>query len=1132
MRYGRLIILAGLLAGLFELIPKVESSCIAHATPQPMTSRKSDANKLLQNGTQQTQSGQFEVAKQTLQKALQSYQVLKDDHGEANTLIALGRVYQDLSGYEPAIAYYQQALRIFQQANARDSEAEALMNLGHSYEVLARYEQAMRYYEQARSIYQQLTNQHGIAEALLGLGTVYESLAQYENAIRYYEQSLAIARDLKNRRLEGRALGSLGTAYLVFGDYTKAISLHKQSLAIKRETQDRLEEGRVLSDMGVAYLSLGNTDQATALYTQSLQIAWEVRDRRGEAIALRNLGKAYEALGRYDRAIESHRKSLAIAQEIGDQRGEGESLINLGVAYRTRGDSARAMEYHQLSLGITRKIGDRRGEGSALGNLGMNYYAQGNYTQAIKYHEQRLAIAQEIGDRQGEGNAMGNLGNAYRAQGNYAKAIEFHERRLAITRAIKEIRGQGQSLGFLGLVYRSLGNYPKAIEYYKQSLEIAIQLNDRLGKAKSLGYLGNAYHDQGNYQEAIKYHQASLEAAQEISDRRGEGKSLGYLGNAYVAQGRYSEAIRYYQASLEIAQAVNDRRGQAKNLGSLGNAYLAIGDYAKAINLYKSGLEMARQIKNRDGERIALSYIGAMLQKQNQLELSIVFYKQSVNISESIRQEIKKLPRDLQEIYTSSVAGTYRNLADLLLTQGRIQEAQSILELLKVQEVRSYGNEDTDSSPVQLPFHPLETKTLQAFEEQITEKSLTLETLLALSQSLTRNRDRITQESNKILSELGNPQAILKAKPEALLIQNLVVGDKFWVVWTDAQGNRTAIVVPSVTQAQLTATVQKFRQQIGSPFSNLDALKTTSTQLYNWLVPPPLQTELTNNPKQALIFSLDHVTRYVPVAALHDGNQYLAQRYALSNMITTENDMSDRFSPNGELPTVLALGTSKAFSTFAPLPNVPAELNAIVQNGNNQGIYPGKIRLDEAFTADTLRKNIAFFRVLHIATHGSFNPRSITESFLLLGNGNRLPITEIASLNQLHSTHLVVLSACETGLSGSAQDGTEISGISGYFLHRGAKSVLASLWLVNDASTSLLIQQFYKHLAKGTMTKAAALQQAQLELLQGKLTAKDAPQRSDILIAAEPGTKTTQGRSPDFSHPYYWAPFILIGNSL
>lgn len=124
-----------------------------------------------------------------------------------------------------------------------------------------------------------------------------------------------------------------------------------------------------------------------------------------------------------------------------------------------------------------------------------------------------------------------------------------------------------------------------------------------------------------------------------------------------------------------------------------------------------------------------------------------------------------------------------------------------------------------------------------------------------------------------------------------------------------------------------------------------------------------------------------------------------------------------------------------------------------------------------------------------------------------------------------------------TALGGSQQDGVEINALAYYFMNNAAKAVMASLWLVNDASTSLLMQQFYKNLASSTpeqpMTKAEALRQAQLSLLQGKLTAKDAPQRG-LEVVPKPGIETSADNSSSskLSHPYYWAPFILIGNGL
>jgi CHAT domain-containing protein len=823
-----------------------------------------------------------------------------------------------------------------------------------------------------------------------------------------------------------------------------------------------------------------------------------------------------------------------VAQTVDARKVEADRLFQQGIQQFQISQFEAALQSWKQALVIYRQIKDRWGEGSALGNLGVAYHFLGNYVKAIAYHEQRLAIAREIQDRQGEGNALGNLGNTYHSLGNYAKAIAYHEQILAIVREIKDRQGEGNALGNLGLAYHFLGNYAKAIAYYEQSLAIAREIKDRLGEGNALGNLGNAYYALGNYAKAIEYLEQTLAIAREIKDRLGEGQSLGNLGNAYQALGNYAKAIAYQEQRLAIAREIKDRLGEGQSLGNLGFAYYALGNYAKAIAYQEQHLAIAREIKDRDGERIAFNNIGNILKNQNQLDLAILFYKQSVNVSESLRQNIKKLSRETQEIYTSSVAETYRNLADLLLTQGRAKEAQAILELLKVQESTNYDrNTEKATSPIQFPLAALEAQALAAVETAIAQKQpLTLERLQNIGQPLSQNRDRLIQTMNQTAIAIGDPKSILQANPNALFIQNLVVADKLWVLWTNAEGTIKAIAVPNVKQQDLITLQQEFSAQLGAPYSNLSALQATSQKLYNLLIPAELQAELKQHPKQHLIFSLDHVTRYIPVAALYDGTQYLTQRYTLSNLSTTDTNMTDRFNRPDRPTNILALGTSQAYPpNFSGLLNVDAELHAIVREHRDQGFYPGKIYLNEAFTADRLTQNLESYRVLHIATHGVFNPKSITASFLLLGNGDRLPISDIAALNTLNNTHLVVLSACQTGLSGTGQDGTELSGISNYFLRRGAKSVLASLWNVNDASTALLMQQFYKNLATGKMTKAAALRQVQRDFIDGKLTVKDADAlRSDILVQSTDSRR--QSGPQNFAHPYYWAPFILIGNGL
>jgi CHAT domain-containing protein/tetratricopeptide (TPR) repeat protein len=923
--------------------------------------------------------------------------------------------------------------------------------------------------------------------------------------------------------------------------YDAALLSCKQALVTFQKLKNQGGEAKALTNLGIAHISLSQFDKAVSYLQQALPLLQQVKDRSSKVLALDNLGNAYWSLSQYGKAVSYYRQALqqtapffqqVTFQQVKDRNGAAEALMNLGSNYLSLSQDDKAISYYQKALSLYQQVKNRSGEALTLGRLGELYLFKLQHRKAIDYYQQALPIFVEIKDRSREATVLMGMGTAYWLLSQYGKALDHEQQALLIYRQIKDRNGEAKILVNLGTVYQSLSQYDKAIASYQQALPIFQQVKDRNGEAVVLSNLGSAHKSLSQHDRAIAYKQQALRIHQQLKDRNSEAGVLNDLGNSYKSLLQYNKAIAFYQQALSIFRQLKSHTGEAVALSNLGNTYTSLSEYDKAIASYQQALPIFRQFGNRENEAGVLNGLGFVLQQQEQPDLAIVLYKQSVNVSESIRQSIRKLPRETQEIYTSSVAGTYRRLADLLLTQGRTREAQAILELLKVQELQSYGKDQDNSPPIQFPLHSLETQALQASEKSIAAKSFSLETLLTIAQPLIQNRDRIIQESNNTPSAIGNPQAVLNAHPNALLIQNLVVGDKLWVIWTNAKGKTTAIVVPNVSQKQLTTTVEQLRKQLGSPYSDLDELKANSTKLYHWLIPPQLQTELTQNPPQHLIFSLDHVTRYIPIAVLFDGNQYLAQRYTLSNLITTASDTTDRLASPGQTPTVLALGTSKAFPpTFDALPNVPAELSAIVRDGNDKGIYPGKIRLDAAFTANSLRDNRDPFRVLHIATHGSFNPKSITDSFLLLGDGDRLPITKISSLTNLSTTHLVVLSACETGLSGSAQDGTEISGISGYFLYRGAKAVVASLWSVNDASTSLLMQQFYQNLSQG-MSKSVALRQAQLSLLTQKIQPATQTGRN-VVHPLTPNQPTRNDRiAPGYTHPYYWAPFILIGNGL
>ncbi|MGI0491633.1 CHAT domain-containing protein [Alkalinema pantanalense CENA528] len=925
------------------------------------------------------------------------------------------------------------------------------------------------------------------------------------------------------------------------------------TIGLKKALADQLLE------QGKQYHQTSQFEAAIQSGQQALMLYQQIPDRQGEGHALGNLGVTYQSLGRYPDAIHYYQQSLEIAQEIKNRSGEAATLSNLGIVYDILGNYAKAIEYHEHSLAIAREIKERLTEGNALGNLGNVYLSLGDYPKAIAYQEQSLLIAREIHDRLGEGQVLSSLGIAYFSLNNYSKAIEYQEQSLAIAQEVQDQLMEGQALGNLGNIYFSLGNYAKAITYQEHRLEIVRKIKDRQGESQTLGNLGQAHYFLGNYVKAIAYQEESLAITRELKTPIGETKSLGSLGNIYRALGNYTKAIEYYEQSLAISQKIRDRQGEGQVLGSLGLAYHSLGNYTKAIEYYERRVAIAREINDRDGEYRGLHNLGLTLNRYNQTDLAIIFYKQSIQVAESIRSDNRKLSRDLQASYSETVAGTYRNLADLLLSQGRIGEAQKVLELLKIQEINEITEGTRSATPLtQVPLTQIEQEIIQkhtsliAFGQQrdtckqtncskLEEYNQTYRNLTAAyDQFIEGVKTQLTQERNAAIAAstddfTGGARKIVDAQPNTVLIYPLVLQDKTRILWA-SKGGVLSQTECALGEAQLSKLVEQFRNDLQNS-TDLTPVQTTGQQLYQCLLPQKLRNELTQNRITNLVFVPDRVTNYIPMAALYDGKQYLIEQYSISNILSVS--LTDTQAKLPEQASVLGFGLSQPVTLrnptrqFSGLPYVPYELDAIIKSDDkidSRGVLSGSTWLDRLFTLNNLETQLFQQKpnILHIATHGEFLPTSPKDSYLLLGDGTPYEISKIQYLEDLQNVHLVVLSACETALGGSDRNGLEVAGIASYFLSSNAKAkaVLASLWKVNDPATSLLMAEFYQNLNQG-LSKTQALRNVQLKLINSQLTLQDAADRAGARRYIP-----NQKRPKHLSHPYYWAPFILIGNGL
>jgi CHAT domain-containing protein len=355
----------------------------------------------------------------------------------------------------------------------------------------------------------------------------------------------------------------------------------------------------------------------------------------------------------------------------------------------------------------------------------------------------------------------------------------------------------------------------------------------------------------------------------------------------------------------------------------------------------------------------------------------------------------------------------------------------------------------------------------------------------------------------------------------------------------------------SITEAELNKKVFAFREVLQNP--RVDPVP-QARELYRVLIGPELARDIEQTKLKTIMWSLDGTLRYLPVAALHDGSTYLVENYR--NVVFTlasRDHLKDPVSPKWQ---VLGVGVSrerevtdeetKRSIKFPSLPGVREELAGIVRQNSGTttvGVLDGKVMLDESFTADTLKSSLRLrggeqpYKVVHIASHFNFQPGDETKSFLLLGDGT-LTLARLKGMTNLFSkVELLTLSACNTATGDSGREGKEVEGFAVLAQRQGAEAIIATLWPVSDPSTSELMRQFYRLREENAgVSKAEALRQAQLTLLKGEhfTSTSNSSQRSSETLNSGPSTTTAtpfkQAANAKYSHPYYWAPFILIGN--
>lgn len=1042
--------------------PAVVSGVMA----QTVEDRQQEADRLIQVGLEQYGRSQFAETLQSWERALTIYQEIGSQVAVMNTLIAMGNIYLNQGNYPKAQESYEQSLQIAQEIGNATGEGNARFSLGNIYGNLGDYPRAVESFEQALLLARELENPEMEGLALANLGVVYQSVGEYQKAVDFFQEALILAQATGNQEGTANTLMGLGNVYLNWADYPQAVEYYQQSLVLARELANQRIEGNALVNLGVAYKQMGEWIQAQEYYEQALSIARQVGNPVGESLALNNLGEVYLNQGNYPRAQEFYQQSLIIARRIGNQAEEGLVLNNLGKVYQNLGEYPQAEDYYQQSLGIARKIGNRQGEGNALGNLATVALNQGNYPQAQDYYEQCLVIFEALGNQTAVGTTLLGLGNVELRLGEYGQAQLYYERSLQIAREIGNQQGEGDTLLGLANTAFNQGDFSEAIAFYEQSLQIKQILGEQAGVANSFLGLGVIYGNLNEYPKSQEFLQQSLALQRQIGSKAGVANTLNNLGVVEMFLQNYSQAQALFEESLMIYREIGDKSGEGSVLYNLGYLHDITRDYNQAedylfaaIQVKESlrpGLTDAQKISFFEQEKASYELLQKVLVRQNKPELALEVSERgrARAFVELLAQRFTE-PTDLElNIFAPNLAQIRQIAAEQNATI--VQYSQVHDNLYKIGIDRRWEESELYIWVIEpsgkVTFRRTDLKPL--WEEQNSGVSELIATARCFGNLICRRNITVVRNSRGI--------------PE---------------VRTD----RPAAVNPPSSPPVPTGDrhFQKLHQLLIQPIADL----------------------LPTDPNKRVIFIPHDSLFLVPFPALQqpDG-RYLIEQHTIITAPSIQvleftraasTDL-ERANPTAEPEDILIVGNPL-------MPFVGGERLSSLLGAEEEAIAIGELLnvspvIGEAATKSTVVKKMLGSRIIHLATHGSFDSENPLDGWLALtpeGSDNGLlTVAEIFGLNL--NTELIVLSACDTGRGKITGDG--VVGLSRAFISAGTPSVLVSLWQVPDNSTAVLMQEFYHQLQEGE-DKAQALRQAMLTTMK------------------------------EFPNPIDWAGFTLMGEA-
>jgi len=918
-----------------------------------------------------------------------------------------------------------------------------------------------------------------------------------------------------DRRSEALATRFVGEIHWRLGEFGPAGAYLQQALAATVEVGDSAQEARVLNVMGLLQWDLGDYEQALARFGRAGELAAALGDSRLQGAVLNNMGLVHDERGEYLASLETYRQALALYDAADFPRGRGDTLGNIGGVHLLLGQYTEALDYYRQALAISEALGSVTSMSQDHGNIALCYLGLGDTTLALQHLDRAIALSEQAGAQQDVAFWTRGRANALIRRGRLDQGLEYHRQAVAQYQALGARSEAVEAMYDLGRLYLALGDSVSAGQWFDSSLELASEIDLQRGVTLNLLALGDLQLRRQASGEAAALYAQAVQRAEEAGEQSLAADGLLRLSAVHEKQAQYETAVLDAQHALDIARASPWAVAEALQL--LGDLDRRRGDPAAALAHYRAAEAALPVIPDPElGWRIHHG-AGLALADQGRLDAAIAELQRAVAYIEGVRDRLEE--QRFRAGYLQDKYQVYVDLVRLQMQAGAAAEAFSTAERLRA---RSYLDLFDNDAP--LPVTAAERQQVVELRERIRQlrRGINNETSLPGSR---QRQFAITLYSDELLAAERQYEALLdtinrrpnrdrpadgpshdsvrqRLAPGEALVEYVVAGESVLIFVVSRDGLQ-ALASP-LAQSDLDSKVELLRDLLRQPGS--DRWQRPARSLAAALV-EPLQADGALDGMHHLYLVPHGSLNYLPFALLpsHGGQGLLVEDYTLAYLPTAAALPGDGAPARGH-DRLLAVAPARS-----RLRHAPEEATRVFE------LFGAASRLlvGAAATESLFKQMAGDFDLLHLATHGYFNKFNPLLSGLELEadehDDGLLELHEIVGLDLRAS--LVTLSACDTGLgSGHFAEippGDDFVGLTRAFLAAGSDAVMATLWEVDDASTANLMQQFYTRMRHTAELPA------------------ETPAGAAALAEAQRGLRAND----QYSHPYYWAPFVLVGTN-